>query len=533
VVAIVFQTNKDTGITYAYESISYWDKEKQQSRARRKLIGRVDQETGKIVPTRKALPSAEADSPQKRGPKTTDVCTRIFYGSTYLLNAIGDKMGITRDLKTCFPDTYKSILSLAYYMILEEGSPLYRFPKWASLHHHPYGKEISSQRSSELFQSISEEDKQHFFRLQGKRRCETEYLAYDTTSISSYSNTLKKVKYGKNKEHDPLPQINLALIFGEQSMLPVCYRLLPGNIADVKTIENLLKELDFLDIQKLNLVMDRGFYSESNINELFKNHHKFLIGAKLSLNLVKAHLDKSRGVMVTRSHYSSKFSIYYETIMTKWTYTELKKRSGEVIKENRRIYLHLYYNDARAAEEREAFNRMLDELEYELVNKKRKPEHEKAYRKYFITHETPVRGISIEPKQDSIDEAEKNFGYFALLTNGINNPLYALEVYRSKDLIEKAFGNLKERLNMRRNYVSSEESLEGKVFVQFIALIYLSYIQKTMSDHNLFKKFTIQSLLDELDVIEKYDVPGRQSRISELTGKQKEIYKWLGVEFPT
>jgi len=38
----------------------------------------------------------------------------------------------------------------------------------------------------------------------------------------------------------------------------------------------------------------------------------------------------------------------------------------------------------------------------------------------------------------------------------------------------KAFGNLKEQLNMRRNYVSSEESLEGKVFVQFIALIYLS-----------------------------------------------------------
>jgi transposase len=298
------------------------------------------------------------------------------------------------------------------------------------------------------------------------------------------------VKYGKNKEHDPLPQINLALLFGDQSMLPVCYRLLPGNIADVKTIENLLKELDFLDIQKLNLVMDRGFYSESNINELFKNHHKFLIGAKLSLNLVKAHLDKSRGV-------------------------------------------HLYYNDARAAEEREAFNRMLDELEYELVNKKRKPEHEKAYRNYFITHETPIRGISIESKQDSIDEAEKNFGYFALLTNGINDPLYALEVYRSKDLIEKAFGNLKERLNMRRNYVSSEEGLEGKVFVQFIALIYLSYIKKATSDHNLFKKFTMQSLLDELDVIEKYDVPGRQGRISELTGKQKEIYQYLGVEIPT
>ena len=68
-VAIVFQTNKDTGITYAYESVSYWDKEKQQSRARRKLIGKVDQETGEIVPTRKSLPSEETDSSKKKRTK--------------------------------------------------------------------------------------------------------------------------------------------------------------------------------------------------------------------------------------------------------------------------------------------------------------------------------------------------------------------------------------------------------------------------------------------------------------------------------
>ena len=51
--AIVYQTNKKTGVIYAYESISYWDKVKQQSRAKRKCIGRVDPETKKIVPTYK------------------------------------------------------------------------------------------------------------------------------------------------------------------------------------------------------------------------------------------------------------------------------------------------------------------------------------------------------------------------------------------------------------------------------------------------------------------------------------------------
>ncbi len=48
---IVYQKDKRSGITYAYESVSYWDKEKKQSRAKRALIGRVDNETGVIIPT--------------------------------------------------------------------------------------------------------------------------------------------------------------------------------------------------------------------------------------------------------------------------------------------------------------------------------------------------------------------------------------------------------------------------------------------------------------------------------------------------
>lgn len=49
--AIVYQTDKRSGMTYAYEAISYWDKNKQQSRSKRTLIGRVDSNTGKIVST--------------------------------------------------------------------------------------------------------------------------------------------------------------------------------------------------------------------------------------------------------------------------------------------------------------------------------------------------------------------------------------------------------------------------------------------------------------------------------------------------
>jgi len=48
---IVYQTDKRVGITYAYENKAYWDKEKKQSRSKRTLIGRVDPDTGEIIPT--------------------------------------------------------------------------------------------------------------------------------------------------------------------------------------------------------------------------------------------------------------------------------------------------------------------------------------------------------------------------------------------------------------------------------------------------------------------------------------------------
>ena len=49
--SIVYHTDKRSGITYAYESKSYWDKETKMPRCKRTLIGRVNPETGEIKPT--------------------------------------------------------------------------------------------------------------------------------------------------------------------------------------------------------------------------------------------------------------------------------------------------------------------------------------------------------------------------------------------------------------------------------------------------------------------------------------------------
>jgi len=60
--SIVKMHNRKTGVTYVYESESYWDREKKQPRNRRTLIGKLDPETGEIVPT--GRPGRPASAPK-------------------------------------------------------------------------------------------------------------------------------------------------------------------------------------------------------------------------------------------------------------------------------------------------------------------------------------------------------------------------------------------------------------------------------------------------------------------------------------
>ena len=455
------------GREYVYEYKSVWNKEKKRSEQKREYLGRMID--GEFVPNKKSLLkeelAREKASAGKRGRVPVTECKRAFTGATYLFDRIGEELGIDGDLRSCFPGDYKEMLSLAYYLALEPSSPMYRFKRWAVSHEHPCGRDIPSQRSSELLALITESPKMDFFRRQTERRAEQEYLFYDCTSISSYSEQLKQVKFGKNKDGDSLAQINLALLLGQSSGVPVYYRKLPGNITDVMTVENLLAGVKRLGVKKAKLVMDRGFYSARNVNELYKGHHKFVIGARVSLKFIQDQLKKERADFDRRENYNSDTGLFIKSQTMDWAYEETG-RSGEVKSGTRRMYVHIYYNDQLATDEKLRFNKALDILEDEIRTGKRKAEHEKSYARYFDVTETPVRGIQIKPKQEAINEARKNFGFFTLLSNGVKDPVEAIRIYRSKDMIEKAFSDLKERLNMRRTSVSSEENMEGKLFIQ-------------------------------------------------------------------
>lgn len=76
--ALIKCYDKRVGITYVYESESYYDKDKHQSRSRRKLVGKIDPETGETIPT------GSKGRPAKTPPseRTDDIDYRKLYEKT-------------------------------------------------------------------------------------------------------------------------------------------------------------------------------------------------------------------------------------------------------------------------------------------------------------------------------------------------------------------------------------------------------------------------------------------------------------------
>lgn len=81
--AIIKQYHKDTDTTYVYESVSYWDAEKGQSRSKRRVIGKLDPVTGEIIPTgkrgrTKQEKSENPETPKHNAPSTDDSDQKIL-----------------------------------------------------------------------------------------------------------------------------------------------------------------------------------------------------------------------------------------------------------------------------------------------------------------------------------------------------------------------------------------------------------------------------------------------------------------------
>jgi len=372
-----------------------------------------------------------------------------------------------------------------------------------------------------LLAAISSDRKQTFFAKWMKKRLENDYLCYDITSVSSYSELNEYIKYGYNRDGEPLPQLNLAMLFGQKSGLPVYYHRIPGNINDVSTLHNLIETFKALEVGRLHYVMDKGFYSKKNVDGLVGHRAHFTLSVPLNNRWVQQAIDGIHSTIHGPEGYRKLDDeiLYVHSLLYPW---------GE---DKRRCYLHLFYNASNRARAIDSLNEALVEYRQELESGHPLAAHQKAYDEFFIVKTTPKRGMKVSFNTEAINRHISRYaGFQALLSSGIKDPVEALRVYRDKDSVEKCLDDLKNSLDMKRLRMHTSSTVDGRLFIQFIALILMSALRKQMRDSGLIEHYMVRELLREMETLTKVNYSGKYGHIlTELTKPQRQILKALDI----
>jgi transposase len=106
-----------------------------------------------------------------------------------------------------------------------------------------------------------------------------------------------------------------------------------------------------------------------------------------------------------------------------------------------------------------------------------------------------------------------------------------VQIYRDKDVVEKGFSDLKNQPDMKHSRMHSSGAANRWLFVQLIALIYVSTLHNEMRATSLIKQYIVPKLLQEMGTPTKIKYTGKYAYMfTELTKQQRKILKCLLIE---
>lgn len=457
-----------------------------------RIIGKIPKGQETMVATRSKRRSKGKVSNSAMPPIVVSA-SRKKVGMMDIIDHIGKASGIDDAVyNNTDPGTARKILSLARYLLATNGQTLPGITAWQYTHPLPYEDGMSEDTYHELFGQVGRDETlmQNFFasRLEGLDG--KTLLAYDSTTISTYSSQISEARYGFNKAHDGRETVKLLALYSVGTRQPVAFTKQPGNQPDVITVENALKQLSAIGIDKAEIITDNGYYSEKNLAALLHAHFGFITLVKTSIKWVRqeldAHLDDFRS---TSSACPFDTDTHCVTIMRMQEFSRPRKyasqkkglQAGDEEGFSRRIYLHLYFNPVRRAEQDSLFDKDLFELKNLIETGSTEEELSESAvqkaRKYLIVRHYGS-GCTVAFNEKAIAAKKKYHGYFALVSNCEKDASECLCKYRRRETIEFFFESGKQRADGSRTRVWSSETLMGRMFVQFIALCYYEYLSE-------------------------------------------------------
>lgn len=541
------------GQKYAYESTSVRVPGKKNPKTVKTYLGKVDPETGKIIP------KESRERPKEEYAK--------YYGTVQALDGVQKQIGLFEDLDSVFVNMAPNIMGAAMAMAINPTS-------MDSLHYTVESSVIREKLklrgtlSPSVMGELSEKvgsmltTMDRFF-MKRIARASSEFYSLDLTSVSTYSKMQGWAQWGHNRDGEDLKQTNIAMVT-DGSGIPVMFRMLPGSIADMSVMQTTVEDMKRLGCCG-RLVMDRGFESADNVSFLLDLGVDFTIPSNAKSEPIKKLMSMAIGDM----NESSAFMYYegraYKTAEYEVGVTDLENGGCEYIiripksqknsaennrrfEESRKLKAFVVFDPAKAADDLTNMVSTIRETELKLENTRPKdPEYTyrrlHPYIRRYLDYEVDDEGfMHMKRKGKAMTFADNRAGMFVMLSSTGTTWEQMMSAYDVRDWVEKAFDVYKTDLDGNRSRTGNEERARGRLFIKFVALIMRIHIQNVLRKHDedvlssKIKKDSVNGMsVDEvilsLNTLMAIGNTG-DWRLTAVTKNVREIFRLFGLEEP-
>ena len=497
---------KNTPYIY-FEYAREYDRKKKYNSAKRVCIGKAcEDQTGMMIPNTNFLRYfPEAGLPEEAGESERSSCLRV--GAYFVIRKVMDGYFLDRTIAKIIGKDAGLFLDLAVYSILTEGNAAQYYPDYA--YNHPLLTEnmkiYSDSKISDFLNQDMTDKRIGFLNEWNRKRDRREkiYISYDSTNKNCQAGDVELAEMGHAKDDESKPVINYSIAYDRNNEEPLFYEAYPGSVVDISQLQFMLDKAKAYGYQHVGFILDRGYFGKGNIHFMDRNGYDFVIMVKGMKRLVREVILSVIGTFEQgRENSIRSFKVNGITVPHQLYPSDEKQR-----------YFHIFYSDRKHTLEREKFEEKIDRMARQLKawrGEQVRPAGE--YKKYFdliYYHEGKDDESFMGAREltDVINQEIRLCGYFAIITSEKMTAEEALTLYKSRDGSEKLFRGDKSFLGDRAERVYGNESVDTKIFIEFVALILRNRIytclKKEMQKKDQKQNFmTVPAALRELEKIE-------------------------------
>jgi len=459
----------------------------------------------------------------------------LSFGCPLVIEALWERLGLKKTLEDIVKATgaqipyERALLAMVANRLCDPESKLGVWDRWLSKVYLPSCSGLKLRHMYEamdlLYAHIEQVEKAVFFNTANLFNLEVDLIFYDTTTASfsvdaeddpdhRANATLRK--FGHGKEGFWAPQVVVALAVTREG-IPVRSWVLPGNTADVSTVEKVRSDLRGWNLGRALFVADSGMNSEDNRAELARACGKYLLACRMaSVNEIKRDVLSKRG----------RYVVFKDNLHAK----EVVVGDGE----RRKRYI-LCYNPKEAERQQKHRQMIVDLLEAELHSHRDQSAAaqwavELLASRRFKRYVRITKSGQVRIDRTAIREAAKYDGKWVIETNDDTISLEdAACGYKGLMVIERCFRSLKRtQIKMTPMYHWASRRIEAHVKICVLALMI-----ERVAELECGKPWSqIRGELDALQVTEFFGLNFRVLMRNELPAATRNTLKSLKIKLP-